>query len=65
MRRLALICATLTILVGLAACDDRECLEGHNVPSTTVVFTGKTTIPVVTTTYVCDKYAPTEEEVTQ
>lgn len=58
MRKIALVLATAMLLAGLAACDDRECLHGHTQTTTTMVFTGKTTVPVVSTTYVCDEYAP-------
>jgi hypothetical protein len=62
VKRAAALLATLVALAGLAGCDDRECLEGHYVTSTSYAFTGKSTVPIVTTTYVCDQYAPTPEE---
>lgn len=55
MKRLVL---ALVMTLTLAACGDgRECIEGHNVVGTTVVFNGKTTTPVTTVTYVCTEYA--------
>lgn len=65
MKRLARI--VLPVILGLAtltACEDdgRKCLEWETVTGTTVVFTGKTTVPVVTTTNVCTRYATEEAD---
>lgn len=46
------------LVLSLTACDNRECLHGHIITTTTVVPVGKTVMPVTSTTYVCDEYAP-------
>lgn len=56
IRKLALLLAALAAAATLTACDDRDCLSGHYMPTTTLVPAGKGFVPVTTQTWVCDQY---------
>lgn len=58
IHRLLLAAAVVAATVGLSACDDRECLNGHYITTMVPIVSGKVTTMMPQQTWVCDQYAP-------
>lgn len=57
MKRIVIVLlAVLGITFTLTGCDERKCIDGHLVTMVMPVFTGKVTVLVPSTMYICDVY---------